>query len=51
MPPYVTGYSSTDLAKIQTDNPEVGTVIKWMVSGDERPSRVTVTSHSPYTRH
>ena len=51
MPSYSTGYTSVDLAKLQKNNPEVGTVIKWLEENHDRPPRETVTSQSPLIRH
>ena len=34
LPSYITGYSNADLARIQKNDPEVGTVIKWKESGN-----------------
>ena len=51
LPSYITGYSRTDLAKIQKNDPEVGTVIKWKELNEERPTRESIASESPFTRH
>ena len=51
LPSYIVGYTGVDLAKLQKNDPEVGTVIKWMETSTERPSRETVTSESQFTRH
>ena len=51
LPSYIVGYTDVDLAKLQKNDPEVGTVIKWMETSTERPSRETVTSESQFTRH
>ena len=51
LPSHLTGYSKTDLAKIQKDDPEVGIVIKWKTSNKERPSRETVSAESPFARY
>ena len=51
LPSYVGSYSSSDLAKMHQNDPEIGTLIKWKLMGDERPSRETAASESPYTRH
>lgn len=50
-PSYMQSYSATDLAKIQKNDPEVGTVIKWISDSMERPSRDVVASNSPFVRH
>lgn len=50
-PSYVSAYRSFGLEKIQKNDPKVGTVIKWELMGDERPSREAASSESPNTRH
>ena len=51
LPSYIVGYTGVDLAKLQKNDPEVGTVIKWMETSTERLSRETVTPESQFTRH
>ena len=51
MPSYFFGYTSVDLAKLLKNDPEVGTVIKWLEENHDRPPRETVTSQSPLIRH
>ena len=49
LPLYITGYA--ELARIQKNEPEVGTVYMWKEAGNERPVRETAASKGPFTRN
>ena len=44
---WVGSYSSSELAKMQSEDPNIGLLLKWKLQSEDRPCRDKVAAESP----